>query len=297
MANDVMIVDTMLSPGFLSSYYVLPPHEGKKWQRAKGLVKLVGKDITGVETSFKKEFKPKSIIGLTTPEKKAVAIYEVEEIVSDTLMKVKKLNNVDVPNNHLLRHHYQKKSTYQAIKQKYPIVISGLEFLTVQNEIAWLRNLKLTPRMKIEVRVQIAGFPSESFGAYFRLLLSPTDSVTDDTVEFSYDSSKGYLLRQIVLPQSERRGKRIGSASPKGNCCMGKSSKSSYMTVLPLSYYRLVAYSMEPATSRQHRGFHTNQRAKVKLLRNRQIHQRPLLFVYQIRRTGYYKKVIASLTK
>lgn len=214
-----MIVDTMLQPTASSNYYVVSPHEGRKWQRATGDVELVGKDIVGYETEFRKEFKPKSIIGVAIPSgkdfdevvpgwylrrvmnslKTIIAMYEVEEILEDTFMKVKKLNDVDVPEKIPLPHHYQEKSTYQATKQKYPIAMGGLEFLKVQNEIAWLRNFKLIPRMRIEVRVQIADLPSESFGPYFRLLFSPTDSVTNDTVEFSYDSSKGYLLRQIVL--------------------------------------------------------------------------------------------------
>ncbi len=85
----------------------------------------------------------------------------------------------------------------------YPLIIGKLSFprTSAKNtEVVWPSRLTLSadPRQIIAVRIHAPGFPSADSGPYFRLLLSSIAGVDNRTVELVYDSSRGFLLRQLV---------------------------------------------------------------------------------------------------
>ena len=143
-----------------------------------------------------------------------MSIYKVEKVEKNS-MKVKLLNDRPAKGVVKLSYYYQAPKKMTVKVRDYITAIGRLDFLKVQNKISWLKSLRLpSRRVHIIVKTELTNHPSESFGPYFRLLLSPDDSVTDDTIEFTYENANGFLLRQIVYLLKKCRGRRIDLVYP-----------------------------------------------------------------------------------
>jgi hypothetical protein len=206
-----MLLNGKFSSEYTDNYYVIPNYEEKKWIKGEGEIQVEDDKIRGHEIDLKKTFTPTNIIGIPSSDetiwylpslklsnKKLMSIYKVEEVEEDKI-RVKLLNDIPAKQNTKLSFYYQAGKK-MSIEYKNSITAIGrLDFLEIGNGISWLKSLRLpSRRVHITVKTQLTDHPSESFGPYFRLLLSSSDNITNDTIEFSYDNTNGFLLRQIV---------------------------------------------------------------------------------------------------
>lgn len=129
-------------------------------------------------------------------------MFQITNILNNSHANVKKLDDEDLDYNKEQPFFIQENITHKKKAQiPYPLIITQFSIPDVNNnlpEIIWPRRLHLNqyPKQIISIRLQIPS--SASSGTYFRILFSSHAEINSNSVELIFDTSKGFLLHQLV---------------------------------------------------------------------------------------------------